>query len=421
MDARRTQLDLLALAGRLLLEYNESTGEIQRTLAATARVLSSESCEVVVSYSGIAVSLGEVGPALRPIQEIRYNTAVLAQVHAILSQLRAGALAPTAAMARLERVETDTPRHAPWIAGGLLGAGAAALAGILGADLGAAAVAAISTGSGQWVRQWLRQFHFSLLALPLAAAFLAGVLGSLAIHAGWTQTPGLALIVPCLMLVPGPHLINGLLDLIDNYLPMSLARLGLAAGILIASSAGLFIGIEAMGAVLPEMKQSFRNDQLKLLSDMVLAGVVTGGFAIFYNASWKQTGLAMIGGAIGHGLRFLLLSGGVGLEAATFAGSLAVGLVAAWIARQSKCPAATMAFAGAVTMMPGLQLYSALRGGGQLVRLNAAADLPTVAGTLAFGVLSAVVVAAIGLGLVAAIRIVQLLAGDRDEPGMRSL
>ena len=42
--------------------------------------------------------------------------------------------------------------------------------------------------------------------------------------------------MPALMVVPGPHLINGLLDLIDNHVPMALARFGLAAGVLLASS-----------------------------------------------------------------------------------------------------------------------------------------------------------------------------------------
>jgi len=46
------------------------------------------------------------------------------------------------------------------------------------------------------------------------------------------------------MLIPGPHLLNGLFDLIDNYVPMSLARLGLATAIIIASALGIALGIE---------------------------------------------------------------------------------------------------------------------------------------------------------------------------------
>jgi uncharacterized membrane protein YjjB (DUF3815 family) len=136
---------------------------------------------------------------------------------------------------------------------------------------------------------------------------------------------------------------------------------------------------------------------------------------MYYNASWSQIGLAMVGGAIGHSVRFLALGAGWRLEAASFAGGLAVGLISAWIARRTKCPVGTIAFAGAVTMMPGLQLYSALRGAVQLVRLQAEADLSTVAAALASTSQAAIVVGSLGLGLIVAIRTVQLVMGDRRE------
>ena len=101
----------------------------------------------------------------------------------------------------------------------------------------------MATGLGLLARQELGRRHVSLLALPLTAAFVGAALGGLAIRLGWTRTPELVLIVPALMVVPGPHLINGLLDLIDNYLPMSLARLGLAAGVLLASTLGILLGV----------------------------------------------------------------------------------------------------------------------------------------------------------------------------------
>jgi uncharacterized membrane protein YjjP (DUF1212 family) len=65
--------ELLGNAGRLLLEYNESTGEIHRTLEATSRALNAEKCDVVVSYGGVAVSLAKDVPLLMPVRELRYK------------------------------------------------------------------------------------------------------------------------------------------------------------------------------------------------------------------------------------------------------------------------------------------------------------------------------------------------------------
>src|SRR5262249_28040062 len=248
------------------------------------------------------------------------------------------------------------------------------------------------------------------------AAFIGAVLGGLTIRLGWTGTPELVLIVPALMLVPGLHLINGVLDLIDNYLPMSMARLGLAAGILLATALGIVVGVELTfpGPLPPE--QGAHADHLNLLSDVVLAGIVTCGFAVFYNTAWGHVGLAAVGGMVGHGLRFLALQAGSNLGVATFLGGLAVGLVSAWIARSGRTPVAVIAFAGAVTMMPGLHMYRALAGALQLARLTNETDPAAVVGTLGNGLQACLVVSGLALGLILGTRAVLAVAGERGSP-----
>jgi uncharacterized membrane protein YjjP (DUF1212 family) len=412
MSALRLQTDLLLQAGRLLLAYNESTGEIHRALTATARALTDETCHIVVSYRGVAVSLAREGPAVEPVSELRYNMAVQARVHAILAQVRRGDLDPSGALSRLSRVEAETPRHSRWLAALLLGAAAAGLAGLLGADVGTAAVAGLAVGLGLLARQELGRRHFSVLALPLTAAFLGAVLGGLAIRLGWVRSPELVLIVPALMLVPGPHLINGLFDLIDNQLPMSLFRLWLAAGILLASALGVVLGVE-LTVPAPLFPEQGVAAHLNLVSDMALAGVVTCGIAVFYNTPWRHLWMAAAGGMAGHGLRFLALEAGCRLEAATFLGGLMVGAISVGMARSSKTPVAVVAFAGAVTMIPGLSLYRALAGALQLARQAGGADPGTVAATLGNAFQGCLVVSALALGLILGARVVLALAGER--------
>ena len=416
MATRRLQTELLAHAGRLLLEYNESTGAIHRALEATAGVLTDQACHVAVSYGGVAVSLAGEAPVLLPVRELRYNTAVQARVHAILEQVRRGEVDPATALARLRKVEADTPRHPRRVAILVFAAAAASLAGLLGADAGTVAVAGLSAGLGLLARQELGRRHFSVLTLPLTAAFLGAVLGGLAIRLGWTRTPELVLIVPALMLVPGPHLINGVLDLVDNYLPMSMARLGLATGILLANALGIVFGIELTlpGARLPE--QGADADHINLVSDLVLAGVVTCGFAVFYNSPWKQVGMAALGGMAGHGLRFLALEAGCRLEAATFLGGLAVGAVSGWLARSGKTPFAVIAFAGAVTMMPGLHIYRALGGALQLARQADETAPAAMAGALGNALQSCLVVGGLTLGLVLGAKVVPAPSGAVGSP-----
>jgi hypothetical protein len=54
---RRLEIDILARAGRLLLEYNESTGAIHSALMSTARVLAPATCQVAVSYNGLTIAV----------------------------------------------------------------------------------------------------------------------------------------------------------------------------------------------------------------------------------------------------------------------------------------------------------------------------------------------------------------------------
>jgi uncharacterized membrane protein YjjP (DUF1212 family) len=417
MGQHSIQAELLATAGRLLLEYNDSSGSIQRTLAATARALSDDEFRVVVFYGGVIVSLGGEPPLTAPVRELRYNQALQARVHAILANVRDGELDAQAALDQLTRAETETPHQSPWLAVPLLGIAASALALLLGADSAAATIAGLATALGLIARQQLHRWNSKLLTLPLTAAFIGAALGGIAIRLGWTASSALALVVPSLMLIPGPHLINSLLDLIENYLPMSVARFALATGIIIASALGIVMGVELTLSDTPIANPAIGTAHLNLISDMLLAALVTCGFAVFYNAAWPHVGLAVLGGLIGHGLRYLALEAGCRLEVATFLAALAIGVIASLTARRYRVPVAVLAFAGAVTMMPGVQIYGALSGSLQLARAGAAGELPTLAGTLGDALQASLVVAAIALGLVVP---AYAIIVRRDECALRS-
>jgi uncharacterized membrane protein YjjP (DUF1212 family) len=416
MTDRRLATDLLLEAGRLLLEFNESTAEIHRALSTTAYSLTGEPCHVMVTYRGVAVSLGGESPSLAEIDELRFNTAAQARVHGILADVQAGRLEAVSALAALCSVEATTPRYPRWLSAAVLGLAAASLARLLGADPAAAGVAGVATAIGLLARQALGRRRFGPLTLAFTAALIGALAGGLAIRLGWTGSPELVLVVPALMVMPGPHLINGLLDLIDNHLPMSLARLGLAAGLLTAAAAGVALGVEL---TLPDPEPVVRTAtavNLNLASDAALAGIATCGFAVFYNTAWRLLGIAALPGMIGHGIRFVALDYAYGLAAATFVGGLAVGIVSALIARWEKTPFAVLAFAGAVTMIPGLSLYRALAGAVRLARSAGLADANTAAGTLGHAVQGCVVIGGLALGLILGARAVQAFAGDREPP-----
>lgn len=417
MTERQQQLELLVETGTLLLEYNESSGGIIDALISTARAFGDEPCHVSVTYLSVTVSFASEPPVLRSVKELRLNAAVRTQIHEILQHVRLGQIDVASGLERLNRVVSETPRHPRWVVAVLIGAAACSFARLLAADAGAIVIAGVSTTLGLLVRQELGRRHVTLLALPLTAAFIGGALGGLAIRLGWTQSPDLVLIVPALMLVPGPHLLNGLFDLVDNHLVTSMARLSLAMGILIASALGIVIGarLTLPTGALPSLAAV--GPELNLLSDMILAGIATCGFAAYFNVPWRQMGLAAIGGMAGHGVRFLALENGFPLETATFFGGLVVGAVAACIATSIRAPVAVMAFAGAVTMIPGSSFYRALGGALRLARESNGNREELAAMTLSHACQGLAVVGALAIGLILAIRCVLWVAETRGEQG----
>jgi uncharacterized membrane protein YjjP (DUF1212 family) len=415
MTERNQQARLLIQAGTLLLEYNESSAGIISAVTSTARAFGDERCHVPVTYLSVAVAFADEPPVLRSVNELRLNAAVLTRIHEVLQQVRSGQIDTSSGLELLDRVVFETPRHPRWLVAVLFGGAACSFARLLGADGGAIAVAGVSSMLGLLARQELGRRHVGLLALPLTAAFVGSALGGIAVRLGWTQSPELMLLVPALMRVPGPHLLNGLFDLVDNHLVTSVARLVLAFGILLASGLGIVLGARLTLPLGELPTQPPGGPELTLLSDMLLAGIATCGFAAFFNVPWRQMGLAAIGGMVGHGVRFLTLENGFPLETASFFGGLVVGAIASCVATSIRAPVAVLAFAGAVTMVPGSSFYRALGGALRLAR-QGDGDLQALAATtLGHACQGLVVVGGLALGLLLGIRLVLRVADSRPE------
>src|SRR6266403_1329655 len=76
----------------------------------------------------------------------------------------------------------------------------------------------------------------------LAAALLAGVVGALAVRYRLSSSLRLVAVCPCMILVPGPHVLNGMMDLAAVRVSLGVARLIYAGLIVLAISAGLLLG-----------------------------------------------------------------------------------------------------------------------------------------------------------------------------------
>jgi uncharacterized membrane protein YjjP (DUF1212 family) len=399
-------LRFLQLSARLLLEYNVRSKSIERRIERIARHLG-VNVQTIVGYREVTLTVADGRTFHTQAPELRINIAVSAGALHVIDELCLDRIGLDEATDSLETLESLAPRHGRWEVAVLFGLAAAAIAWLLRADWGAIAVSGVSSALGLIARQELATRSVTLFAQPFAAGLIGAVLSGLVIRLGWTETPGFCLIVPALMLVPGPHLINGVHDMWENYVHTGIYRLGLAAGILIAAALGVVLGgWLSLGPATLSTSPSMATP-LTLALDAALAGVAACGFGALYNAPWRVLWVSILCGVVGHGLRYLLLDH-LNVEMATLFACLAIGLIANVAADRLRLPFSAVAFAGAVPMMPGVFIYQSIAGAMRLSAAGTSADAAIAAATLALSFKSVFVVGAIALGLLIGARLATL-------------
>ena len=308
----------------------------------------------------------------RSIPELRINVAVSAGTLHVIDELCLGRIGLDEATQSLEGLERLAPRHNRWVVAVLFGLAASAIAWLLRADWGAIVVSGLSSAVGLIARQELGRRSVILFAHPFAAGLIGAALGGLTILLGWTTTPGFCLIVPALMLVPGPHLINGVRDMLENHIQPGLCRLGLAAAILIATALGVVLG--AWLTLGPTTVSTLPSQAMRLTLplDMALAGVAACGFGAFYNVPWRVLWVSILCGVVGHGIRYLCLEH-LTVAISTLFACVAIGVIANAAADRLRLPFSAVAFAAAVPMMPGVFIYQSIAGAMRLSAAGAAA------------------------------------------------
>jgi uncharacterized membrane protein YoaK (UPF0700 family) len=95
------------------------------------------------------------------------------------------------------------------------------------------------------------QYTANLFAQPFFATLLSGMIGALAVRYNLSSSLRLLAVSPCMILVPGPHMLNGALDFIRGRVSLGTARLTYAGLVVVAISIGLLLGLSLLGVSLP--------------------------------------------------------------------------------------------------------------------------------------------------------------------------
>jgi len=289
----------------------------------------------------------------------------------IMEAVREGRLTPPAALAQLDAVAHLPPVSLLRFAS-FAGAGAAALAVIFGAtDPLTILLVFASAFAGACLRRALAHLFSNPLPQPLGAALLAGVV---AVGAGRLMPAAAVFVIalcPCMVLVPGPHLLNGALDLARLRLPLALERLSYAGVLVLLITVGLMTGLSVGGQSLP---LSADGASVSLGVDVIAAGIAIAAYGTFFSMPWRMLPIPMAVGMVGHALHWAVLALGGGPATSSFVACLFVGAVVTPISNRLHMPFAAFAFASVVSLIPGSFVF---RMADALIGLaNAGADAP---------------------------------------------
>jgi uncharacterized membrane protein YjjB (DUF3815 family) len=285
-----------------------------------------------------------------------------------------------------------------WLFAIAAAAGATSLALIFGAKHpGAIALIAVSAAVGAIVRRSVARCNSNILVQPLVAALIAGLVGGLAVRFDLSSDLRLVAVCPCMVLVPGPHFLNGAIDLVTGRVDLGASRLVYAGLVIGAISLGLLLGLAALGVGLPVDPP---GRVVPLAFDVIPAAVAVAAYSVFFSIPKRMIGWPVAIGAIAHAVRWAAITQiGTGVVVGAFIACLIVGVVLTPVARREHLPFAAVGFAAVVALIPGVYLFRAASG---LSALSGGAHttLPLLSGTLSDLLTAIFVIIAMSIGLI---------------------
>jgi uncharacterized membrane protein YjjP (DUF1212 family) len=302
---RDESLQAIALAATLLFAHGQTTERtvvtaerLGRALGVPVRILPYRDA-LTIKIDGTSTS------QIVPAKPLGVDMSRVLALTTVVDQVCDGALPGAAVRAALTSAGRLPPVSTPRLTA-FAAIGAASLGVIFGAfDAMSLVLIAVSAAVGALVRRWLAGLGGNPFIQPLCAAAIAGAVAAAAARLHLSDAMALIAFCPCMVLVPGPHVLNGAIDLARTRIALGIARLAYAALIVLMICTGLLVGLNAGGATIPATEHSA---PVPLVADVIAAGCAVAAFGTFFSMPWRQLPFPIAVGMLAHASRWALIS-----------------------------------------------------------------------------------------------------------------
>ena len=397
------EIDLIRSTAELLFTNGQSTKKLVHDLKMLASKLEYE-CAIIPQWGGLIIELnGSHG--------VKSNQTLILNVHpfgvqmnkvklatCVIHQFVSGALNVEQALNAIKEVNQSAPcSFLRFIA--MAAIGAASLGVIFGVlDIKILFLVMLSAGIGALLRRLIAMVSVNYYSQVFVASVFTGAFGSL-IHA-YQLAPASVFIFlcPCMILVPGPHLLNGVFDIARGDIGIGQSRITYALTIVLVICIGLVGSLALHDQTLAEYVAT--ND-VPLPYLLIAVCAVVAAYGSYFSMSWRDLLIPISIGVTAFLFRYYFaLFEGISVVTGVFIASFVAGIMASLLASRTQLPFAALAFSSVVSMIPGSYLFRMADYLFNFYQLGDGASAQASLMALNQGITAALIVIAISVGVV---------------------